>query len=414
MARKPTILTTSKETKSLHRTLSSESKHHQNGETWKIARRPTGSSTTSSSLASPLSALSRSFSIESTSSPLTPHIEQRPYMSFRVQSNHQKLDQSVQEETTISFFKLPTMPSSSKLASHYHHLHRQGNPTCFRCKRSIQSNLIRIGSNYAYHSHCLTCFLCRDPLSPQKEIQEYNGIVYCPKDYQLIQSRPTCATCHHTINPPVRPTKAFGAYYHPEHLLCHHCHKPVDEHTTGMVRHKRKIYCRPDFNHLFLPSCRGCGRAVERESVSSSDGKMGGKWHIHCFRCQACHQPFKDNTFYVFKDKPYCQRDYHRLNQSLCAKCDTPIEGRCAQTSLPSTPSSDDNDHTNSKDIIKKKVGDRYHPHCFTCHTCGVGIKDIYYSDHHHRIYCPNHGKHNSYKRTTIFHDLSSSLPINI
>lgn len=160
---------------------------------------------------------------------------------------------------------------------------------------------------------------------------------------------------HDPIDPPTRPTKAFGHYYHPEHLTCTHCHKPVDEHTTGMVRHKRRIYCRPDFNRLYLPTCRGCGRAVERKAVSSLDGKMTGQWHQHCFRCHACHASFENKTFYVHNNHPYCQRDYHRLNHSLCGKCDLPIEGRCAQT------------------CTGAGKGEKYHPHCFTCHVSAMG-----------------------------------------
>ncbi|CAO3588723.1 unnamed protein product [Absidia cylindrospora] len=248
----------------LHRTLSTESSKSGN-ETWKIARRPTtGSSSTSSTsptLTSPLSALSRSFSIESSSSPKTPYIDthhhQQPYLSFRIAqpshsikksnaSNHHH-EHEQDATATISFFKATTpVVTTPKLAAHYHQLrHRQqgkDNPNCFRCKRAIRSEPIPIGSKHMYHSHCLTCFLCRDPLNPHKEILEYNGIVYCLKDYQFIHSRPTCATCHDTIEPPIRPTKAFGNYFHPEHLRCTHCHKPVDEETTGIVRHKKNYF----------------------------------------------------------------------------------------------------------------------------------------------------------------------------
>lgn len=168
------------------------------------------------------------------------------------------------------------------------------------------------------------------------------------------------------IAPHVRPTRALGQFYHPEHIRCHHCNKPVDPEMTGLVERKGKIFCRPDFNMLYLPKCRGCGRAVEKEAVSSADGKLKGKWHKHCFRChvsqsfvlccprslthaynKACDAPFPNNTFYVFDNAPYCRRDYHRMNGSLCRACDEPVEGRCAQTS----------------------EGWRYHPQCFTCYV---------------------------------------------
>lgn len=55
---------------------------------------------------------------------------------------------------------------------------------------------------------------------------------------------------------------------------------------TGIKERKGKIYCQTDFNNLYLPKCQACHRAVEREAVLSLDGKLQGKWHKHCFKCQ--------------------------------------------------------------------------------------------------------------------------------
>lgn len=88
----------------------------------------------------------------------------------------------------------------------------------------------------------------------------------------------------------MRPTLALGQYYHPEHIRCFHCNKPINPEMTGIVERKGKLFCRPDFNKLYLPKCRGCGRAVEKEAVSSADGKLKGKWHKHCFRCHVSYQ----------------------------------------------------------------------------------------------------------------------------
>ncbi|KAI9306882.1 hypothetical protein BJ944DRAFT_142132, partial [Cunninghamella echinulata] len=146
-----------------------------------------------------------------------------------------------------------------------------------------------------------------------------------------------------------RPTKALNQYYHAEHVTCHHCHKPIDESTTGIVQHKKKLYCRTDFNRLFLHTCQGCQKPIERESITSSDGKLKGKWHKHCFHCYQCKQPFPNHQFYVFQNQPYCRQHYHQLNKSLCHACESPIEGKCAQISLNS------------------QIHFKYHPQCFIC-----------------------------------------------
>ncbi|KAI8143242.1 hypothetical protein BJV82DRAFT_515174, partial [Fennellomyces sp. T-0311] len=110
------------------------------------------------------------------------------------------------------------------------------------------------------------------------------------------------------------PIKAMGHYYHPGHVKCYHCYQPIDE-RTGYKEHQGRLYCRADFKALFLPSCRACGKPVEREAVSAMDGKLEGKWHLDCFGCHTCHREFPDNTFYVFENAPYCLsvRNYRHL-----------------------------------------------------------------------------------------------------
>ncbi|KAI9320427.1 hypothetical protein BX666DRAFT_1851370 [Dichotomocladium elegans] len=112
-------------------------------------------------------------------------------------------------------------------------------------------------------------------------------------------------TSDRPITSNITPIKALGMYYHPGHVKCYHCYEPIDE-TTGYKEHQGHVYCRKDFKSLFLPTCRACGRPVEREAVSAMDGKLQGKWHLECFGCHICHQEFPDNTFYVFENAPYC------------------------------------------------------------------------------------------------------------
>jgi hypothetical protein len=100
--------------------------------------------------------------------------------------------------------------------------------------------------------------------------------------------RNVCSLLHSgkSIETFVRPTMALNQYFHPEHIRCYHCLKPVDPLTTGLQQRKGKIYCQTDYNRLFLPSCQACHRTVEREAVISKDGKLKGSWHKYCFKCQ--------------------------------------------------------------------------------------------------------------------------------
>ncbi|CAJ0903235.1 13010_t:CDS:2, partial [Entrophospora sp. SA101] len=138
-----------------------------------------------------------------------------------------------------------------------------------------------------------------------------------------------CAYCDSKINS--SPMWALDKAWHPHHLLCTSCQKPIDP-NEGHVEKNGKVYCPRDYAENFLPKCRRCGLSVEKEAVSASDGKLQGKWHVECFNCHSCYKPFPDKSFYVFNNAPYCKRHYHKLNNSLCRQCDDPIEGPCAQT----------------------------------------------------------------------------------
>lgn len=92
-------------------------------------------------------------------------------------------------------------------------------------------------------------------------------------------------------------------------------------------------------------NCRGCGEGIVGKSISSADGRLTGRYHKACFVCQDCRKPFESAEFYVHDNLPYCERHYHKLNQSLCPTCDRGIEGPCLET----------------------EWHERYHPSCFSC-----------------------------------------------
>ncbi|KAI9304223.1 hypothetical protein BJ944DRAFT_267175 [Cunninghamella echinulata] len=215
-----------------------------------------------------------------------------------------------------------------------------------------------------YHERCFTCIVCRVPLDLMRA-HEHQDKLYCQRDFTLVKKKVHCATCEGPIDNDVAPIKVLGKYYHPGHVRCYQCQEPLTE-KSSYREHQGRVYCRKDYRKMTLPKCRGCGKPVEREAISSNELK--GKWHVNCFGCQTCHESFPDNTFYVYDDAPYCKRHYHQLNNSLCRTCDDPIEGPCAQTN----------------------EGWRFHPPCFTCNRCGIPITDIYYM-YDRKIYCEPH-----------------------
>ncbi|GAA6058619.1 hypothetical protein JCM10212_004030 [Sporobolomyces blumeae] len=146
-------------------------------------------------------------------------------------------------------------------------------------------------------------------------------------------------------------------------LSCTTCRKPT---ATADVRQAGdgQVFCRACFAERFLPKCRKCTKAIEGGAVTSSDGKVLGKYHPACFSCFTCSKSFPTGDFYVYDGKPYCQYDYHVLNGSLCtnAACGKPIEGPCVS-------------------LVGEENGGggRYHPPCFNCSTCSTPLLEHHF-----------------------------------
>ncbi|KAL9552383.1 hypothetical protein MBANPS3_003794 [Mucor bainieri] len=215
-------------------------------------------------------------------------------------------------------------------------------------------------TKYSYHQTCYCCSLCRVSLSISSSF-EYHGKLYCARDYQVVKSRSKPSPKQQQ-----RPLPTATKMTMPK--SCYHCKMTFDDGDLNYKTFRNRIYCNSDFRHLFLPKCQSCHKAVEKEAISATDGKLQGKWHIECFHCQMCRAPFPDSTFYVFENQPYCKTHYHYLNNSLCNRCHQGIENLCAHTA----------------------EGWRFHPKCFTCEVCQERLSDTYYV-FESRIYCETH-----------------------
>ncbi|KAI5481638.1 zinc finger, LIM-type protein [Pseudohyphozyma bogoriensis] len=154
---------------------------------------------------------------------------------------------------------------------------------------------------------------------------------------------------------------------------CTTCRKTVDE-VDIQRSGDGQPFCKACYAERYLPKCRKCREPISGGAVTSSDGKVVGKYHPACFSCFTCSEPFPNKEFYVYDMKPYCQHHYHELNGSLCVnkECNKPIEGPCVSL------------------VGEENGGD--HPECFKCthKTCRVPLLE-----HHFVIerlpYCERH-----------------------
>ncbi|KAJ5977784.1 hypothetical protein N7501_001126 [Penicillium viridicatum] len=111
-------------------------------------------------------------------------------------------------------------------------------------------------------------------------------------------------------------------------------------------------------------TCKGCNETITGKSISSSDGRLTGRYHRGCFVCFECHSPFQTADFYVLNNRPFCAQHYHERNGSLCAGCHTGIEGHYLET-VGRNPARPDRR--------------RFHTQCLQCRTCHVLLKGDYF-----------------------------------
>ncbi|KAJ5115494.1 hypothetical protein NUU61_001253 [Penicillium alfredii] len=110
--------------------------------------------------------------------------------------------------------------------------------------------------------------------------------------------------------------------------------------------------------------CKGCNEEITGKSISSSDGRLTGRYHRGCFVCFECHSPFQTADFYVLNNRPFCAQHYHERNGSLCSTCHNGIEGHYLETVEQNRGRSDRR---------------RFHPECLQCRACRVLLKGDYF-----------------------------------
>ncbi|KAJ5086161.1 hypothetical protein N7532_010932 [Penicillium argentinense] len=118
--------------------------------------------------------------------------------------------------------------------------------------------------------------------------------------------------------------------------------------------------------------CKGCGEEITGKSISSSDGRLTGRYHRGCFVCFECSSPFQTADFYVLNNKPYCAQHYHERNGSLCSTCHNGIEGEYLETVA----------HNGGRPDRR-----RFHIDCLQCRTCHVLLKGDYF-EWNGGVYC--------------------------
>ena len=142
-------------------------------------------------------------------------------------------------------------------------------------------------------------------------------------------------------------------------MRCRICKNP----TKGLhVEHEGRVYCKKDMRNIPKPRCKTCKSMIDFENPSRGKEALlahGKLYHKSCLVCTDCKKPFPNHKFVLHKNRPYCEKDYFKLTNSICAKCTKPIQGRCVDV---------------------QETNEKYHFNCWCCAHCDESLSNEYFS----------------------------------
>ncbi|XP_077998933.1 PDZ and LIM domain protein 7-like isoform X1 [Glandiceps talaboti] len=159
---------------------------------------------------------------------------------------------------------------------------------------------------------------------------------------------------------------ALGHKWHPQCFVCSQC----KEEMAGKTFYKGKDgkpLCEDDYAASKCPTCAGCKDKIYGEVLTA----MKMKWHVKCFACTECREPFEQGRVYLNQGKPYCLKDYERKflggkrKPETCQGCKKGIVNRWVDA-----------------------LGGSWHPECFVCTQCSVTLQGTSFFKENETPYC--------------------------
>ncbi|ULT99537.1 hypothetical protein L3Y34_000686 [Caenorhabditis briggsae] len=199
----------------------------------------------------------------------------------------------------------------------------------------------------------------RDPLHSDSMIGTMNGELSSKHGVNTIP-KGDCAACGKPIIGQV--VIALGKMWHPEHYTCCECGTELGQ--RPFFERNGRAFCEEDYHNQFSPKCQGCHRAITDRCVNV----MNKNFHIECFTCAECNQPFGEDGFHEKNGQTYCKRDFFRLFAPKCNGCSQPITSNFITA-----------------------LGTHWHPDCFVCQHCGVGFNGGNFFEHNGTPLCERH-----------------------
>jgi paxillin len=155
---------------------------------------------------------------------------------------------------------------------------------------------------------------------------------------------------------------ALGKLFHPEHFVCQTCQSPLG--TSQFYEQNGNPQCERCYSSIFCPMCAYCNTAISDRCLTA----MNKKWHVDCFVCNNCCQPFQGGRFFENNGMPYCQGCFEKTFMTRCAGCSQNVSGR-----------------------IINAMAQQWHQECFVCSYCRRSLVGLPFYEKEGKPFCEAH-----------------------
>jgi len=188
------------------------------------------------------------------------------------------------------------------------------NVICAACNEKITGSIVSADNKF-YHQRHFICSKCSKSLC-NSIFNVIDDTLYCIDCYND-KCGIKCASCNQYIDGEYISTS--GKNWHPEHFCCNECNKPLGG-SGGFKEKDDKVYCIDDYQKLFGICCAKCSKPIPMGGYITALEKP---WHVECFVCNVCGEPFSTTSFYEIDGFPYCSKHYELA--SICGYCNSKI-----------------------------------------------------------------------------------------
>ena len=240
------------------------------------------------------------------------------------------------------------------------------NANCFSCKKEIgtEGKAIKYREK-SWHLKCFKCSNCDRYLKAEKFIVK--GIrIFCQDCFGESQNEITpvvasnCDVCLKQVDMHEPHMSSEGYIWHESCFSCVFCSreligKPFLRHTAGLL-------CEVCYGDRVAHTCGKCNEKIVKGGVKHEHSYF----HQDCFNCAYCEIQLASAKFTTKDGKNFCTTCNKKLfSTPNCHQCSKEILGKCFE--------------------FKNY---NFHPECFVCTGCNIGIagKDFYQT--RGAIYC--------------------------